>query len=253
LVISIAQAQLFFLALTRVLAILIQVPVLAGSLVPNQIKIGLGILLTMVLIPWNPLPAEAASMPILVFGFAIGRELLLGTLAGFSAALTFSIMQIAAEMMGLGSGFASGKILNPALDASGSAYDQFFIMTTMLIFLVVNGHHTFILGIKRTFDLIPVNSALPNLSMDGLISMTAGLIAVGLQLSLPVMGALMLTDLTLGLLARVAPQVQVFFLGVPIKVAVGLIGLALVFGVLMPTLADLFQQMGARMLQLLGG
>lgn len=252
-IISVAQAQIFLLALTRVLAVLIHIPVLAGASVPNQMKLGLGVLLTIVLLPWQPLPADAAAMSIFALGMAIFREILIGTLAGFAAQLTFSALQIAGEMIGLGSGFASGRILNPALETSGSAIDQLFLMMSMLLFLALNGHHSVLMGLQQTFVAIPVNSALVDMAPDRVMRMTAQFIAAGFQLSLPVMGTLLLTDLTLGLLARVAPQIQVFFLGVPMKVAIGLIVLALSLGALLPSLSEMFHSMDDRAVYLLGG
>ncbi len=250
--ISVAQAQLFFLALTRILAIVIHVPVIAGPLIPNQVKIGFGVLLAMVLIPWQPLPPETSAMAILPFTGAIARELLIGTLAGFAAALTFAALQIAGEMISVVSGFTAGKILNPALESSGSSIDQFFLIVTMLIFLIMNGHHGFLLGIKRTFDYLPVNSPIPDLTSDYLLRLFAQFITAGIQMAFPVIGALLLADLTLGLFARVAPQVQVFFLGIPLKVAIGLIALAMTFGLLLPTFSQIFGELGREMLKLIG-
>lgn len=251
-VISFAQFQLFILALTRVLALIIHVPVLGGQAIPNAVKIGLGALLAMVLLPWQPLPPDAPSMATLEFGLAIGRELLIGTLAGFAAVLTFAVFQIAANLMGLGSGFGAGSLLNPALENTGTAMDQMFVMMTVLLFIVLNGHHVFLQGLQQTFELLPLNGGWPLLSSDRLLRLGAGMIAAGVQMSLPVLGTVLLADLTLGLLARVAPQVHVFFLGVPLKVGVGLLALALSLTVLFPVIAALFSNLSRRMLELLG-
>jgi flagellar biosynthetic protein FliR len=244
---------MYFLVLTRVLATIIHVPVLGGMAVPSQVRIGLGLLLSAVLIPWQPLAASAPSMDAFAMGFAIGREVLIGTLAGFAASLTFNVVQMAGETMGLGSGFGASRVLNPTMGESGSSMDQLFVMTAMLLFLVINGHHLFLAALQRTFELLPVNSPLPVFDAGRLLGLTARMITTGIHLALPVMGALLLTDLTLGLLARVAPQVQVFFLGLPLKVGVGMIALALFFTFAIPRLSDLFRQMGPRMLYLLGG
>jgi flagellar biosynthetic protein FliR len=250
--VSVAQAQLFFLAVTRILAIIIHVPVLGGRSIPDMVKIGFGFLLAIVIIPWQPLPPSSTSMPALAFAFAMGQEILIGTLAGFAAVLTFSTFQIAGNLMGLSSGFGAGQILNPAMDSSGTAMDQIFIMTALLLFLVLNAHHVFLIGLQRTFEVVPLNSPLPELSSERLLRLTAGLITAGVQMSLPVLGTLLLTDVTLGLLARVAPQVHVFFLGISLKVSAGLVALALAFTILYPMLSELFNAIGTRTLQLLG-
>lgn len=250
--ISIAQAQFFFLALTRIMAILIHVPVLGGQLIPTQVRIALGLLLAAILIPWQPIPASAKAIELIPFAVAIVREIALGTLVGFAADLTFGALQIAAELMGLSSGFAAAKVFNPALGDSGSAYDQLFLMVTFLVFLVTNGHHGVLLAIQKTFIAIPLNSSLPAVAEDHLLLMTSQLITAGIQLALPVMTAMLLTDLVLALLARVAPQVQVFFLGMPIKIGVSLFLLALLFKVIGAPLTSLFQSIGPRMLVLVG-
>src|SRR5512144_2198438 len=87
--ISVAQAQLFFLAFSRILAIIIHVPVLVGQNIPNQVRMGLGFVLAIVLIPWQPLPAAAVSVGWLAYSISIGKEILIGTLIGFSADLAF--------------------------------------------------------------------------------------------------------------------------------------------------------------------
>jgi flagellar biosynthesis protein FliR len=97
-----------------------------------------------------------------------------------------------------------------------------------------------------------LNGPMPVITVDSLMQITTTLIVAGVQLALPVMGALLLTDIALGLLARVAPQIQVFFLGLPLKIGLSLAGMALLFTVIIPSLADIFRAIGPRSLQLLG-
>jgi flagellar biosynthesis protein FliR len=250
--VSILQFQLFFLALTRVLAILVQIPVFGGAMIPNVMKLALGVILSLIVLPWQPVSSQAAAMPIIVFIFAILQELIIGVLAGFAGTLTFGAFQVAGKLMDMSSGFGAGQIFNPAMGDSGSALDQLFTLVALLFFLITNGHHTFLLGLQKTFVVLPLNSPLPELSATRLIQMTSSFILIGVQLSLPVMGALLLTDLTLGMLAKVAPQVNVFFLGLPVKVWVGVMGLMLVLSAVVPLMGDMFHQLGNRMLQILG-
>ena len=250
---------MFLLAFTRLMAILIHVPVLAGQTVPAQVKIALGLLLTAVLIPWQPLPAEADSLPALTLAGALFRELIIGTVAGFAVVLTFGVGQYAGELMGLGGGFGAGRVLNPTFESSGTVVDQFFMLVMTLIFLVLNGHHLVLVAVQQTFVVLPVNSPLPAVwlgdpvqAADPILRLTMTLIGAGVLLALPVLGAAFLADVTLGLLARVAPQVQVFFLGAPLKVGLSVLTVMLALVVLTPVLGDLLRLMGPRMLRLLG-
>jgi len=250
--VSIPQAQQFFLALTRVFAILVQVPVLGGNAIPNPVKIGLGILTTLVILPWQPLPADAQTLDWVVFGLAIGREILIGTLAGFAAALVFSVFHIAGEVMDLTSGFAAARLINPAFENTGSPINQFFYMTALVVFLVSNGHHRFLVGLQKTFVVLPLGNPFPVFTGERLMSISGELIEAGVQLSLPLAGAMLLTDLALGLLARVAPQIQVFFLGVPLKVGIALASLSMAMAYLLPAFLRLYEYLAGWMLSLLG-
>lgn len=252
-IVSVAQAQVFFLAFTRVMAMIVHIPVLGGRAIPNQVKIGFGILLAMIILPWDLLPATEEAQSLLVFAFQVAREILIGTLAGFGAVLTFGAVQMAGDVMGLGSGFRAAQVLNPALGLQGSAMNQFFVVMATLLFLVVNGHHIFIVALQRSFDLVPLSETLPALSSERLLTLAGQMIGLGVQMALPVFGAVLLTDLSLGLLARVAPQIQVFFLGVPVKVAVGMMALLLSLGILFPLLREMFKDIGDTTLILLGG
>lgn len=246
--ISVAQAQVFFLAFTRIMAVIIHVPVLGGQTIPNQVRIGLGFVLAIVLIPWQPLPEDAAYMGLIEFGLSIGKEILIGTLIGYAADLAFGAIQMAGAAMSMGSGFESSRIFNPSMGEAGSAYDQIFVMTAMLVFLMIDGHHLVLAALQRTFELVPLNGQLPFGGLETTMAATSTFVATGVHLALPVMTALILTDVTLGLLSRVAPQVQVYFLGLPVKVVVALLAMSLTFTSLLPYLHSLFKAMTENML-----
>jgi flagellar biosynthetic protein FliR len=255
-IISAAQAQYFFLGFTRIMAVLVVVPILAGQMVPAQVRLGLGLLLSLMIIPWQAMPENFEAVSFLGFTFMIIRELAIGLLLSFAVTLTFSVFQIAGQIMGLTSGFSANRVLNPAIGETGSAIDQFFSMVAMLLFLVIDGHHMIIHALGLTFEVSPLLGAFPQFtieSMDYLGKMFLQMISAGIEIALPVVGTLLLTDLTLGLLARVAPQIQVFFLGLPLKIGVGLLTLSIAMSVILPRLADIFRGIPERMLGLIGG
>jgi len=245
--ISVLQAQLFFLAFTRIMAVVIHVPALGGQNIPSQVRIGLGLTLALVLFPLQSAPT-GEMIGAFAFGIGIGKEIIIGTLVGFAADLAFGAIQIAGSAMGMGSGFESGRIFNPSLGEAGSAFDQIFVMTAAMIFLILDGHHLVLIALQKTFTAVPLNGALPFNGLEAVLRMTSVFIASGVHMALPVMAALFLTDLTLGLLARIAPQVQVYFLGLPVKVVVAMIAMGMTFAVVFPYLGSLFKSMTENML-----
>lgn len=249
--ISVAQAQIYFLAFTRIMAMIMTVPVLGSQTIPSQVRIALGVIFSAILIPWQPLPVDTEALS--MFGMSVGlfSELMIGLMASMSSILVFGTLQIAGEMMGIGSGFGSGRLFNPTLGESGSSVDQLFIMVGMLIFIILDGHHGVILAVQKSFEYYPVNQGIPFTSPEKLITLTAQLISTGIQMAMPVIVAIFLADLALGLLARVAPQVQVYFLGLPLKIGLGMIVFSLSFGIALPTMQNMFHQVGPRMLDLI--
>lgn len=246
--ISIAQAQIFFLVFTRMMAVIIHIPNLGGQTIPNQVRIALGLVLAIILIPWSPLPETAESLPLLAFAAAILKEIIIGTLIGYAAILTFGAVSIAGEVMGLGSGFSSDRIFNPAMEQSVTPMGQLFVVISMLLFMALNGHHIALVALQKSFSLIPVMSPLPSFSVEMLLRTTAQLIVVGVQMAFPIFAALLLADITLGLLSRVAPQVQVYFLGLPLKIGLSMFAFGLTLTIMFPLLRDLFNNLGDRML-----
>jgi flagellar biosynthesis protein FliR len=249
--ISIAQAQIFFLVFTRMMAVIIHIPNLGGQTIPNQVRIAFGLVLAIILVPWTPLPATAESMALLTFAIAILKEIIIGTLIGYVAILTFGAVSIAGEVMGLGSGFSSDRIFNPEMQQSVTAMGQLFVVISMLLFMALNGHHIVLFALQKSFTLIPVNSPLPNFSAETLLRTFAQLTAVGIQMAFPIYAALLMADITLGLLSRVAPQVQVYFLGLPLKIGLSMFAFGLTIAIIFPLLRDLFNNLGNRMINMI--
>ncbi len=248
--ISIAQAQVFFLVFTRMMAVIIHIPNLGGQTIPNQVRIALGLLLSVLLVPWTPLPETAESMPLLSFAVSILEQIIIGTLIGYAAILTFGAVSIAGEVMGLGSGFSSDRIFNPAMEQSVTPMGQLFVVAAMMLFMIMDGHHIALFALQKSFTLLPINTPLPNFSVETLLRVTAQLIVVGIQMAFPIYAALLIADISLGLISRVAPQVQVYFLGLPLKIGLSMFAFGVTITIMFPILRDIFSNIGDRMLRM---
>ena len=214
----------------RVLTVTMVTPVLSTGRYPAQVKIGLAFFLTWILFPMQPRldgPWEA-----LAYGLAISRELLTGFLAGFASLMTFAALQMAGTFIGLQSGSRMASMLNPRLSdivqVQGSALEQIYAMVVVLLFLVIGGHRLVILGIQKTFELLPPGQlALSPFAFDRLTVLTGTMFNTALFIAMPVLGTQLLVSLALAIISRVVPEVPVIFLGAPLKVGVGAITLML--------------------------
>jgi flagellar biosynthetic protein FliR len=126
-------------------------------------------------------------------------------------------------------------------------------MFALLVFIEINGHHLFLIGLRELFDVVPVGEVtrIPG-SLDRLIELSSGLFSAGVKLALPVMAALLMADLAIAMLARVAPQFNLFVLEVPAKMLLGILALALTLPFMVPRLAALFRTVPTVMVTLAG-
>jgi flagellar biosynthetic protein FliR len=246
--VSAAYLSGFALAAVRVLAAIGMNPVLGSTRVPLQARIGLGLFATLIIFP----PGAPVSPTPRVGPLEIGGELLLGLLAGFVVALVFGAVQSAGALLSSGSGFNFGGLLDPAQDIGSGGLERFFSTFALLVFLEINGHHLSLAGLHELFDKVPVGTfGLPS-GPDLLVDLSAGLFSAALKMALPALAALLLADLGLAVLARVAPQFNLFALGLPIKLGVGLAALIVGLPVILPRMVALFRAIPANMLGVAG-
>jgi flagellar biosynthetic protein FliR len=246
---SSAYVTRYVLALVRVLGALSLNPLLGSGRVPLQARIGLGLFTTLALFPpGSPVTTEVELGPLEIAG-----ELLLGLLAGFVVALIFAAVQVAANIISINAGFGFATSLDPTYDLGSSGLERFFSAFALLIFVQINGHHLFLAGLHQLFVTVDVGAVtLAPGGADRLAELSAGLFLSAVKMALPVLAALMLTDLGMAILARVAPQFNLFALGMPVKVAVGLAALGISLPIVIPRMVALFRGMPEGMLALVG-
>jgi flagellar biosynthetic protein FliR len=241
----------YVLAAIRVLGAIAFNPLLGSARVPMTGRLGIGLFATLVLFPiGGPFEAPANVGPL-----EVAAELLIGLMAGFGITLIFGSIQFMAGLLGVTSGFSFAQTINPMFEhgGGGGVVETFIMAFALLVFVQINGHHLFLIGLKQLFDVVPVGEVtrLPG-SIDTLIALSGGLFSAGVKLALPVLAALLLSDLGLGLLARVAPQFNLFALEMPVKMMLGLTALALALPVIVPRFAALFRTLPTAMTTLVG-
>jgi len=238
------------LAAVRVLAAISVNPLLGSARVPLLGRIGLGLFVTVVLFPPG---GPGSNEPVGVGPSEIAGELLVGLLAGFAVTLIFGTVQFAASLIGVQGGFGFGTTIDPHADLGQRTLEQFFTTFAMVIFLQINGHHLFLAGLYELFGIVPLGGAtLAGGTVEQLTAMTAGLFSAAVKMALPVIAALLLADLGLAVLARVAPQLNLFAVGLPAKILIGLGALVVALPIMLPRLEALIRALPQGMLNLAG-
>lgn len=242
-----------FLIFVRVLSILMTAPIFSHRSIPTIAKIGLAALIAILLLPLQTSNSETIPTSLMPFLLIIGQEVLVGVLIGFVSNLIFMAVDIAAKMMGLQVGFQAANLFDPMSNIPTSALEQLYILLVMILFLTINGHHLLITALTHTFITIPLGTfVLNNLTIEHLMALTNNTFVIGVRLALPVVGTLLLADVGLGLVARAVPQVQVFFLGLPLKLGLGFMVLAFTLSLTLPLIKDLFSQVVNNILTISG-
>lgn len=233
---------ILFLMVVRVAALLMTTPILGARTVPSVTKIALAIILSLVLLPTV---ANAVVPP--TFGhliIAIGKEVVVGLLAGFAITLLYTSLQVGASLVGIQIGFGFSSTIDANFAGQSPVLDHLFTGMATLIFLSGNFHLQFLRGVQGIFDILPPNAfSLARLTPDGLVSLSANMFLSATRMVLPLVGALLLTDVALGIMARTAPQMNVFFVGMPIKIGLGIFAIVLVLPFLVSNIEGLFGQM----------
>lgn len=244
--VSIGDVQNFFLVLTRTLAILAPVPVLGGRMVPVRVRLGFGILFAIAIYSVafpivTDTTGKTAVEQLPAFLVNVVREMIVGTLAGMAIRFAVSAMEVAARLMNNTVGFGAATIMNPTMETPATAFDQFYVMAATLIFFISNGHHALLRGLVRTFEIVPLRSfAVDSINAERAVLLSGSVLVSAAQIALPVVAAMLLIDVALGIAARAAPQMNVFFVGIPVKLAVGLLAIGLILPMTMSTIGSLF-------------
>lgn len=231
-----------FLVFVRVGAMLFTAPLLSGRTVPTVLKVGLALLLAFLLVPVNQ--GHFAEVPFewLPLSLLVMKELGVGVIVGFVANLVFSAMQLAGQFMGLQIGFSLANVLDPVYSQSVSILDQLYTVMAGLIFLAIDGHHMLILAIQQTLDLVPVGTLDINGPMiNQLIMLTSGVFVAAVRIALPIIASLLLADIAMGLMSRTLPQMNVFIVGMPVKLFVGFVVLLFTLPSVSGLVGDMFR------------
>lgn len=251
--ISVSEAQLaawispIFWTFLRVIAVFTAAPVFSSRAIPVRAKIALAFFVAL---------AAQASLPDMpVIGFndpqALGvavQQVGVGLAIGFAVRVVFAAVELAGEVVGFQMGLNFAAFFDPTIGAQSSAVARFFGQMASLLFLAMNGHLMVLFAIIRSYQSFPLDqNFLESLAHMKLQRLGADLFASALWIALPMVGMLMFVNLALGIVSRVAPQMNIFAVGFPITLVVGLIGIAVTlpmldqpFMVLMERAIDVF-------------
>lgn len=216
--------QTFILSMGRVGAMVALAPVLGGRTMPMLIKVLVTLLLTIFCLTAVGIPAAPLSLAPEWFALLILKEMLIGFLIGFTITVVIAACQGVGVYMGFQMMFTAAATFMAYSQEKSTVISNYFYIFAVLIFVSIDGHHWLIRALLKSFELIPVFTIPGHFgSMQSWIKFFGQLFEVGLHLALPLMATLLITNLMLGMIARTMPQLNVFVVGLPIQIMVGIL------------------------------
>ena len=219
---------LFALVAARLVPIVQLVPHLGGKATPQIVKMGLAFALTLLVYPavWLSGAVEHLPSSTIQIALLVGKEVLVGLTLGFVASLVFESVRMAGQIIDNARGQTMATTLVPQLPARVSVSANFLYQLAIVVFFLVGGHRLFVEALVRSYVVIPpwvVPGSHGQWHAVALLvaRLTADAITLAVLLAFPVMAAILLTNIFLALVNKAAPQINVFFLGMPLKALMG--------------------------------
>jgi flagellar biosynthetic protein FliR len=228
--------------LTRILGLISSAPLFGNVSVPARVKIGLGVLLAMIISP--TVPALPALDPMSLQGLIIlVQQFVIGLAMGFAIRIVFAAVELAGEVSSMTMGLGFAVFYDPQTRARSSAISQFLALLMLMVYLASDFHLVLLSTLAQSFNQLPITAeALSGKGFMQLASWAARIFSAGVQLSLPIVAALLITNIALGILTRAAPALNLFGIGFPITIGVGFIMIALALPLLATPLVGLLQE-----------
>lgn len=246
------QIHRFLFILVRVSSMLFVVPFFESRNVPVLVKTGLAMAVTWLLLPQvRGLPPSLNTTPV-AFALGLASEIAIGLIIGLMLQLVFVGIQLAGQTAGFQMGFAIANVVDPASSMQIPMLSQFLNLFALMIFLSLDIHYYFIKALVDGFEIIPFWGARFDGDLfDLLIQTVSNAFVIAVKIGAPVMVALLLTSVALGLIARTVPQMQIFIVAMPVKIILGLLFLGFSLPFCMNYLRSIFVELGHALLGLL--
>jgi len=239
---ALIKLETYLMVLARIGGMFGFAPVFGSHNVPRQVKAALSLILALVIFPGVSLPIGGYPENLTGYALYIGKEILVGIVIGYVAALITVSVQLAGHLMDMQIGFGLVNIVDPISSRQITVIGQLQYIVAILLFLGTNSHHVLLTAIAESYHLVPIGEfTLGAARHMGIVSLFGNMFSLAFRIAAPVTSALLLTDVMMAVLARAVPQMNIFVVGFPLKIFVGLLVLAVAIPTFFGLLRGSFQ------------
>lgn len=238
-----SQYQVLILILVRVSGLFIVSPIFSRANLPIMYKVGFSLLISLILMNVVPAP-EVGPMSDMLLIIECIKEFLIGLIIGYIAFLFFSVFFIVGQIVDVQIGFGIVSVLDPESKIQIPITGNFYQIIATLVFLVTNGHHLLIETLVKSYEFIPIGEVTIFVGLiEHFLDIIGKLFILGFKIGSPILVTIILVDVLLGILAKTMPQMNVFIVGMPLKIMVGLSLIVVTLPIFFMTLHHIFSSM----------
>lgn len=226
---SATHLEAFILVLLRVSAIVVTIPVISDAAVPARVKAALSIMIALIIFPLVlPQIPPTANYHALILMYRMAGEVMIGLIIGYMARLIIAGIQMAGDIIGFQMGLSIANVIDPMTSEQVSIITELQYLVAMLVFLAVDAHHIFFSAIIQSYSVLnPLSFHFSASLMQTILSFSKEMFVIAIKLAAPLMAVMFFTNVGLGIVARTVPQINIFIVGMPLQIAVGLIFLGI--------------------------
>lgn len=222
---------IFLLVLVRLTGMFFLSPIFGRRNLPNYFKVGFCFMFSLIVAQSVPVPDLSAYTTLTSYAVLIGKELLIGLMMGFISYMVFSSIYIAGQLIDMRIGFGMVSVFDPITNVQIPISADFYVVFATLFMLLTDAHHLLIQAMVNSFSILPIGrAAFSGPLLKQIVDLFTNVFSIGFKIAAPVTAVILITDLALGIISKSMPQLNVFQLGMPIKIIVGLAVILITIG-----------------------
>ncbi len=236
--------EIFLLVFVRMTGLFVIAPIFGRRNIPAYFKIGFAFFISLILVNTTVLQTVQYDESILGYALLIMKEFLIGLSMGYVAYLTFTAIYIAGEIIDMQIGFGVVNVMDPISNIQVPITSNVYFIISMLLFLTMNGHHMLIKALFDSFAFLPPGKAVLSTGINDIVQgIFSSVLATGVKIAAPIVATVLILDVALGTISRMVPQMNIFVIGMPLKILIGLIIITITIPLFISVMQDIFKLM----------
>ena len=213
---------IFLLVLVRITGMFFLSPIFGRRNIPNYFKIGFCCVFSIITANSVPVP-QLTYTSLTAYAVLIARELILGLMLGFISYLLFSSIYIAGQLIDMRIGFGMVSVFDPITNLQIPITADFYVIIATVMMLITDAHHLLIQAMVDSYKILPIGEAVfDGAAISQVFKLFTNVFALGFKIAAPITVSILITDISLGIISKSMPQINVFMLGMPVKIILGI-------------------------------